>query len=208
MSAVLAGISVACIVAGFAILAIQLRQRPSAPPTPPSAGAGPSNNGSSPPAPVPPGAGASTRRRVFYGLLAAVIASAVAGAVLQERLVWGIHLFVDDVFLGYLAWLVHRAQGRTKAAGGEQRSAALRREPEDSEGRKPKGGGEVQAVEGRVGGVHHLGRARVAARKAGAVGVEASPPGPADGEPDPVVVARDGREVGDAGKGGAADAEP
>jgi hypothetical protein len=108
VGALLTGVSIACIVAGSVLLAVQLRQRP-------AQSVAPRPAGSPPPAPSAR-SGASRRRRVLFALLLAMASTLAAAVVVQERLVWGIHLLVDDVFLGYLAWLARRAEIRDRAA--------------------------------------------------------------------------------------------
>ena len=133
---VLTGLSLACIVAGFVLLAVQLRRRPAPPAVGPlgdrSAPAAGADRAPGPTAAASRG-GASTRRRVFYALLTAMGLTAVAGAVLQERLVWGVQLFVDDVFLAYVAWLVRRAQNRAPETGPLTEPAVDESEAEDEE---------------------------------------------------------------------------
>ena len=45
-----------------------------------------------------------------------MVASLAAALVVQERWVLGVHLFLDDAFLGYVAWLARRAEIRNRAA--------------------------------------------------------------------------------------------
>ena len=124
VGAVLTGISIACIAAGVLLLVAQVRRRPADPVPSPSA------NGSEPPGhdaprPAPPvrdraGAAASRgesarRRRILAALLMGMVASLAAALVVQERWLWGVHLFLDDAFLGYVAWLARRAETRARA---------------------------------------------------------------------------------------------
>ena len=124
VGAVLSGVSIACITAGVLLLVGQVRRRP-VDPVP-----SPSGNGSEPPRraeprpaarPVPVSAASSRaevtrRRRILVVLLVAMVASLAAALVVRERWVWGVHLFVDDAFLGYVAWLARRAETRARAA--------------------------------------------------------------------------------------------
>ena len=122
VSAVLTGISIACIAAGVLLLVAQVRH----PPTdrvPPASG-----NGSEParrvqPRPAPRGRDKAAsgrgevtrRRRMLSALLVAMVVSLAAALVVRERWVWGVHLFLDDAFLGYMAWLARRAETRARA---------------------------------------------------------------------------------------------
>ena len=123
MGAVLTGISIACIALGVALLVVQLRHRPTHPvPSPSGNGAEPPDRAmarAAPPARLEASASrgeAARRRRVLSALLVAMIATLAAALVVQERWVWGVHLFVDDAFLGYVAWLARRAEARARTA--------------------------------------------------------------------------------------------
>ena len=50
------------------------------------------------------------RRDIVGGLLGAMIGSLVLGAVPSLRVVWVLHLFLVNVFIGYLALLAHQRQ--------------------------------------------------------------------------------------------------
>jgi uncharacterized membrane protein len=53
------------------------------------------------------------RRDILGGLLGAMIGSLVLGALPSLRMVWVLHLFLLNVFIGYLALLAHqRRHGR------------------------------------------------------------------------------------------------
>jgi hypothetical protein len=134
VGAVLTGVSIACIVAGTALLLVQVRRRPVAP----VAVAPPSGNGSSPPA--PPARGAASRRRIVYALLLAMVATLGAALVVQERLAWGVHLLADDAFLGYVAWLARRAETRGRAPAPTPEPAVEKR----ATARRPTAGSEVE----------------------------------------------------------------
>ena len=120
--AVLTGISIACLVAGVLLLVAQLRQRPPDPLPPPS-GNGSEAAGCGEPR-RDPRAGVRTassrgevtrRRRILSALLGAMLVSLAAALVVRGRWVWGVHLFLDNAFLGYLAWLARRAETRARA---------------------------------------------------------------------------------------------
>lgn len=121
MGAVLTGISIACIAGGVVLLVIQVQRRPAEP------GPGPSGNGSEPagraeprPARPDPARPASSRgevakrRRILAALLVAMVATLAAALVVRERWLLGAHLFVDDAFLGYVAWLARGAETRAR----------------------------------------------------------------------------------------------
>ncbi len=122
VDAVLTGISIACLAAGVLLLVAQVRQRPPDPVPPPS------GNGSEAAGRVAPRrdprtrvrtassrAEVTRRRRILSALLGAMLVSLAAALVVQERWAWGAHLFVDDAFLGYMAWLARRAETRARA---------------------------------------------------------------------------------------------
>lgn len=157
VGAVLTGISILCIVAGVALLVGQVRARPAAPVP------GPSGNGSEPqgraqqrPAPpavgrVAPGRGEATRRRrILAALLVAMIASLAAALVVGERWVWGVHLFLDDAFLGYVAWLARRAETRTRASAvAPESEPAVETRP--MRRRSTAGSGQAENEDGEAG---------------------------------------------------------
>ena len=123
VGAVLTGISIVCIAAGVALLVVQVRRKPTDPePTLSGNGSEPPRRAASRPAsptegPTAHGRSEATRRRqVLSALLVAMVASLGAALVVQERWVFGIHLFLDDAFLGYVAWLARRAETRGRAA--------------------------------------------------------------------------------------------
>ncbi len=139
--AVLTGVSIACIVAGVALLAVQVRRRPQ--PAVPS----PSGNGSSSSVPAATSrGGASRRRRVVYTLLAVMAVTLTAAIVVQERLVWGVHLLADNAFLGYVAWLVRRAETRAHTAEPQADGSVSGRVPAPS----PDGEGKEEATDARA----------------------------------------------------------
>ncbi len=73
------------------------------------------------------------RRDIVGGLLGAMIGSLMLGAIPSLRVVWVLHLFLLNTFIGYLALLAHqrglalRRQGRAVAANRTQRPAPGRR---------------------------------------------------------------------------------
>lgn len=79
---------------------------------------------------------AQRRRDVLGGLLGALIGSLVLGAFPSLRMVWVLHLFLLNVFLGYVALLAHqrqvtdRRQGRVAHASHEARRARPPRRPQ------------------------------------------------------------------------------
>src|SRR5919199_1553102 len=66
------------------------------------------------------------RRDITGGLLGAMIGSLVLGAMPSLRVVWVLHLFLLNTFIGYLALLAHqrsvalRRQGRAAVAAANQ----------------------------------------------------------------------------------------
>jgi hypothetical protein len=67
------------------------------------------------------------RRDILGGLLGALIGSLVLGAVPSLRMVWVLHLFLLNLFIGYLALLAHqRRHVRARARRPVARRAADR----------------------------------------------------------------------------------
>ena len=60
---------------------------------------------------------AQRRRDVLGGLLGALIGSLVLGAFPSLRMVWVLHLFLLNVFLGYIALLAHQRQVAERRSG-------------------------------------------------------------------------------------------
>lgn len=109
---ILTGVSIACLLVGVSILAVQAwirARRRSAPP--PSA---------RPVAPSPDGHphDARRRRRTLLALLVLMVATLAAAVVVNERAAWGAHLLADNGFLAYVAVLARRAENRSRAALG------------------------------------------------------------------------------------------
>jgi hypothetical protein len=69
--------------------------------------------------------------------------SLAAALVVQERVVWGVHLFLDDAFLGYVAWLARRAETRARTEGSSLEPPAGPEPPE-----APAPGAEAPGAEG------------------------------------------------------------
>ena len=71
------------------------------------------------------------RRDILGGLLGAMLGSLVLGAFPSLRMVWILHLFLLNVFIGYVALLAHhrnllaRRQPRLARATPRRRAAAL-----------------------------------------------------------------------------------
>jgi predicted lipid-binding transport protein (Tim44 family) len=60
---------------------------------------------------------AQRRRDVLGGMLGALIGSLVLGAFPSLRMVWVLHLFLLNVFLGYVALLAHQRQVTERRQG-------------------------------------------------------------------------------------------
>jgi hypothetical protein len=109
---ILTGVSIACVLVGVSILAVQAlnrARRRSAPP--------PSARPAAPSADAHAGV-ARRRRRTLLALLVLVAATLAAALVVQQRLAWGVHLLVDDAFLAYVAVLARGAENRQRASSG------------------------------------------------------------------------------------------
>jgi hypothetical protein len=107
---ILTGVSIACLLVGVSILAVQAwirARRRSAPP--PSA---------RPPAPSSDSHAhdARRRRRTLLALLVLMVATLAVAVVVNERAAWGAHLLADNAFLAYVAVLARRAEKRSEAA--------------------------------------------------------------------------------------------
>ncbi len=68
------------------------------------------------------------RRDIVGGLLGAMIGSLILGAVPSLRIVWVLHLFLLNTFIGYLALLAHQ-RGLTLRRQGHVTAAARTRRP-------------------------------------------------------------------------------
>ncbi|MCA1836961.1 MAG: hypothetical protein LC721_11795 [Actinobacteria bacterium] len=69
------------------------------------------------------------RRDILGGLLGAMIGSLVLGAIPSLRVVWVLHLFLVNVFIGYLALLAHqRRHLRVRPIAPRHRAEGLRHE--------------------------------------------------------------------------------
>ena len=66
--------------------------------------------------PAAPTGQAHRRRTILATLLVAMGTSLVAGVHPEARFLWAVHLFLDDIFLGYVALLAHSRQRQTRGA--------------------------------------------------------------------------------------------
>ncbi len=72
---------------------------------------------------------AQRRRDILGGMLGALMGSLVLGVFPSLRMVWVLHLFLLNLFLGYVALLAHQRDIAQRRAGRAHRAPRTRPEP-------------------------------------------------------------------------------